>query len=376
MITITLDRKNLYEKIKGIQGVAWIDTQESCLIDVKQDLIGFASTNLELFIKTYLPIENNCQDFKTCVNAKKFYEIIKNLPDDTVTLGFNDGHCLIQSGKSKFKILTGKEEYFPKFEMDDGGCDYSIFMPADKLMKALDKVLYALSDQGSINHALDNLLIKDNPMATTLEFVASDGHRLAIYTIYMPSSKYDFETDEENVYSYLITKKSALELKKFITFKNHLQMIVFKNTICFKETDEFYTRLASGTYPNYEPIIAQIIQGNNKVAVVDKESFINAVKRVSIVSHEINKTVILKFTKDQLEIKANSDIGDAVEKLDIKYNDDELITAFNAKYLIEGISRCEKDEIELKLDTPESAFYLEEQYEDGKYQYFLMPIRL
>jgi DNA polymerase-3 subunit beta len=93
-------------------------------------------------------------------------------------------------------------------------------------------------------------------------------------------------------------------------------------------------------------------------------------------STDLNRSIDLFFTKNQLEITAtDQDLGQATETLEIQYEHDDLKIGFNVDYLMEGIDKCENEEIALKMNGSENALYIEESGEKEKYQYVLMPIK-
>ena len=95
-------------------------------------------------------------------------------------------------------------------------------------------------------------------------------------------------------------------------------MSVGENQVAFEVGGTLLvSKLIEGNYPNYR----QVIPGEAKERVtLEREQFLNAVHRVSLLSSEKSNSVKLVFTKNNIEIAANTpDIGEARESLPVTY---------------------------------------------------------
>ena len=82
------------------------------------------------------------------------------------------------------------------------------------------------------------------------------------------------------------------------------------------------SKLIEGNYPNYR----QVIPNEAKERIeMERETFLNAVRRVSLLTSEKSNSLKLIFTKNNIDIAANSpEIGEAKESLPVKYGGKEF----------------------------------------------------
>ena len=81
-------------------------------------------------------------------------------------------------------------------------------------------------------------------------------------------------------------------------------MVIGKNHVMFKiEEVEFLTRLIEGTYPNYEQVIPS---GNEKKAIISKDEFIKALRRVSVMSREKSNAIKVDIADGSLVLSASN----------------------------------------------------------------------
>ena len=112
--------------------------------------------------------------------------------------------------------------------------------------------------------------------------------------------------------------------------------------------------MVDGRYPNYE---AAIPKDNPNKLILDRLSFLNTLKRVSIFASEATRQVRLSISKDQLEISAE-DLelsNNAHETLPCQYEGDPMDIGFNAKFLTEMISYLDSEQVLVELSHPSRA---------------------
>jgi DNA polymerase-3 subunit beta len=133
-------------------------------------------------------------------------------------------------------------------------------------------------------------------------------------------------------------------------------------------------RLIDGDFPDYTKVIPK---GNPNSAKLEHNEFLQAIRRVSILSSERYKGIKLEFQEDKVSISANNpDLGEAVEEIEEEYTGKPVTIGFNARYLIDVLAVLGSDgdvEIELKDELSPSII---RKAGDEAYIYVLMPMRL
>jgi len=144
--------------------------------------------------------------------------------------------------------------------------------------------------------------------------------------------------------------------------------------LAIKDKVELFMRLIEGDFPDYTKVIPK---GNPNTAKIEQTEFLQALRRVSILSSERYKGIKMEFKEDKVSISANNpDLGEAVEEIEAEYKGKAVTIGFNARYLIDvlGVLGDEGDvDIELKDELSPSVI---RKANDEGYLYVLMPMRL
>jgi DNA polymerase-3 subunit beta len=208
--------------------------------------------------------------------------------------------------------------------------------------------------------------LKDHKMT----MVATDGRRLALV---------DGEVDisEKSGGEFIVPAKAVYELNRLLQDKGDLEIKFGENQASFTMKDDkdfsvlVITKLIEGNYPNYR----QVIPTETKERVpLNREEFLQALRRAEIMTSEKANSVKLTFGKNNLAITANSpEVGEARETLAVNYKGKEIAIAFNPRYLIDALSALSEDEVFFELIDELSPGVLKI---NGPFLYVVMPMRL
>ena len=243
----------------------------------------------------------------TTLPARRLANIVRELPAAEVQIEIDAKNVAsIRCGQSFFKILGLPEEEFPPLPKFEGAKTFTIHQKA--LRDALKKTSYAISTDET-RYVLNGILFsfKENK----LTMVATDGRRLALVDL-----EVEFPRSQE--VEIIVPTKCVTELGRLLGDEGDVKMSVGENQIAFEIGGSLLvSKLIEGNYPNYR----QVIPGEAKERItLERETFLNAVHRVSLLSSEKSNSVKLVFTKNNIEIGANTpDIGEARESLAVAY---------------------------------------------------------
>lgn len=115
-------------------------------------------------------------------------------------------------------------------------------------------------------------------------------------------------------------------------------------------------------------------------AIIDKQSLIGAIKRVSLVA-ERNAPIRMAFAGQELTLSAGTaDEAQAKDIIDIDMDGDDITVAFNPSYLIEGLSAISEPFVRMKMTTAVKPVEFNGQQEADSdesmdYRYLLVPMR-
>ena len=238
------------------------------------------------------------------MQARKFMEIVRSLPDDDVLLMQEDPKILsIHGGQSRFKLNGLAPEDFPT--LADVGSDERIEISFPEFRRMISKVIFAVSAEESRFQLNGALLL---PKEDSFEMVATDGHRLALVESSLGAGA---KASSDGV---LVPRKALQELLRFegddtLVFcrgEHHLSFEIGRRTlIC---------RILEGTFPDHERAIAK---DNDKQVVFDTKSLLSTVQRVALLTGDRARAVRLQISSGLLVVStANPDVGEAVEELE------------------------------------------------------------
>ena len=116
-MNIICDKSKLIEGInialKAIPGKSTMAILECLVLEVKDNIIKLIANDLEIGIETIIDGQI-IEEGSVAINAKVFFEIIRKLPSDEVTISVDDNYVMnISGGKAKFNISVKPTEEFP-----------------------------------------------------------------------------------------------------------------------------------------------------------------------------------------------------------------------------------------------------------------------
>jgi DNA polymerase-3 subunit beta len=155
-------------------------------------------------------------------------------------------------------------------------------------------------------------------------------------------------------------------------------MLIGENHIQVEINDVIITtRIIKDSYPDYEGVIPK---DNTKKLVINRNSFTEAIKRISIFANKSSRQIALELSENSMTISTEDpeNITTGKETLDCNYDGEPMTIGYNASYLREVLQHQQADEIKIMLNSPLNAglFTPLEQEESDYKTTLLMPIRL
>lgn len=371
-----ISKNKLYDLIQRTYPIVPIKTSLQILSNFKMSFskkgIFITATDLDHSIEAFSESVSD-GEAEITVNARKFFEIVRELPDGDIYLS-TDVNVLIIENKKGFscKIAGIGTEDFPSFP--NIVKDNEISLNIECLKEIINKSSFAVSKDES-RTCLCGVLWKFEKGRTGM--AATDGHRLG-------SSFCKMEDAPEKNTSMIISPKSLLHFIKIIEGRNsedNIQVTMSEKYILF-QTDhiKMCSKLIEGPYPDYEKAIPK---SNPKKAIIDKMALFEAVKRVSVLSNQKTHLIKFVFKRNELEVMVlNKDIGgEARELVPVEYEGPEHTVGFNAHYLMEIIGIISVPKIRIEMNTHISACLIFPHFEketDKKSDdlFLIMPLRI
>src|SRR3989304_140176 len=120
--------------------------------------------------------------------------------------------------------------------------------------------------------------------------------------------------------------------------------------ISLKGEDIFITsRLIDGIYPKYKQVIPK---GGDQIIRVNRLTFMNVIKRMSVMSREKTKALLIEFARNRAIIKAKDpEIGEAVEDIEIQYEGQGLTVSLNYQYVLDALDSMSDEDVMIETQT-------------------------
>jgi DNA polymerase III subunit beta len=342
------------------------------LLEAKKgtDLI-VSATDLDLAVSS----EHKCEVLKdgaVAVSARHLYEIVKALPEQTVTLRKASNNYLeVRSGPSEFKIVGLPAEDFPalpKFEK----VAFSDVVPAD-LLEMIERTFFAVSTDET-RYNLNGVYFEPNGDA--LRLVATDGHRLSL-------SEKDTGSNFGLKRGVILPKKGLQELRKLLgeaaesgEEKPEAKLGFVENSAIFRRPGvTLVMRLIEGLFPDYKQVIPK---AGEKVLKLGRERFLQTLRRISLLSTDKAHAVKLELAKGVLKVQSqNPDLGEAKEEVPVEYTGDGLKIGFNARYIMDVLAVAKSEDVVFELADDLSPGVLKGGGEkDAGFTAVVMPMRI
>lgn len=361
---IAVTKEALLEGLQRIQNVVstrpTLPILTNALLEADSNGLHLTTTDLEVGIRCKVDARVE-KPGATTLPARRLVSIIRELPSSEIIIEVDSKNAAsIRCGASYFKIFgLPKEDFpvFPAFEHEN-----ALTMKQMELRDGLRKTSYAISNDEA-RFVLNGILFSLTDNKLTL--VATDGRRLALFDTELEFPK-SLERD------FILPTKAVTELQRLLSEEGEVVITSSSNLVSFQLNGaQLISKLVDGNYPNYR----QVIPGEARERVpLDREAFLNCVRRVSLLSTDKTSSVRLSFTKNNLDISSNTpDVGEAKESLSLNYKGEDIAIAFNPEFLMDPLRNLPNDEIYLELIDEMSPGVIKIQ---SPFLYVIMPMRV
>ncbi len=316
---------------------------DNFLFELDNKSLIVSASDLETTISSKLEVESNEQG-SVCIPARLLLDTLKTFPEQPLTFTVEDNNTVeISSNHGKYALAYAKGEEFPSpVELKDPS---STVIQGDILATAISKTIFA-SGNDDLRPVMSGVFFQ---FATDgLTFVATDAHKLVKYTREDVSASQAAE--------FIMPKKPLNLLKSILAAEEDNVTIEYNESnakFTFNGT-EMVCRLIDGKYPNYEAVIPK--ENPNKLTI-DRNQFLNSVRRVSIFSNKTTHQIRLKIAGAELNISAE-DIdysNKAEERLTCDYQGDDMQIGFNSRFLTEMLNNLTSTDVTLEMSLPNRA---------------------
>lgn len=347
---------------KAVSQKASLPILEGIYIKAEAETLTIVGNDMDLGIECLIPAQVY-EEGGIVLLAKTFMDIVRKLPNDTVTLKVNENrNAVITCQNIEYKILGLSDDEFPSVPEIEKENEFSI--EEGTLKNMIRRTLYAVS-QNESRIVLTGSLFEVK--GDNLNVVSVDGFRLALRREKVTSSG-DF--------SFIVPGKTLGELVKILREDDSKVNIgLTERYVSIKtENAKVVSRLIEGNYLNYEKTIPAV---NNYSVVIPVSSVMESVERCEpiIAADETKSPIRFHFTQKELIIKCITATGQIVDTLEIPFEGEETEIGFNNRYIHDALKAAETDVAKLEFNSNLSPCIIRPIDNDSFIQ-MVLPVRL
>lgn len=348
---------------KALASKSTLPVLEGVLLNVHKDGIRLTCSDSSITIVTELPamVEDPGQ---IVLPGRLFTEVVRKMPAGEIHAEMKNGTVVTLKCLGSRTSITGMDAtQFPK--LPDVNSDDEITFPQPMLKDMIQRTSFAIAVEDTRQVLTGCLLDVANGEA---RMVALDGYRLAMRTARV--------SDTAMKLTAIVPGKSLSELGKLLSDDedSRLALRADKNMMHVSlPSTEIYMRLIDGEFIDYRRILPA---GWKSRITVDCGQLKSCVDRASLMAREgKNNLIRLDVSGDDLHITSNSEIGDVHEEMEIEHEGDDLLIAFNVKYIIDAVRAIDDEQVTMRFNSGVSPCVIA-PLEGDSYLYLVLPVRI
>ncbi|MBW4671451.1 MAG: DNA polymerase III subunit beta [Cyanomargarita calcarea GSE-NOS-MK-12-04C] len=346
--------------------------------DAETNQVSLTAFDLSLGIRTSFSAEVTVGG-AIALPAKLLNDITSRLSEGEITLEDEpvnpaSGEGLIVTltpASGRYQVRAMGAEEFPELPVIENA--QALHLPVAGLIEGLRGTLFATSADET-KQVLTGVHLKF--LQDGLEFAATDGHRLAVVETINENPKDNFETELE----VTVPNKALRELERILAHnlssEEPVALYVDQGQVIFEwQNQRLTSRTLDGQYPAYRQLIPRQFE---REVTLDRRQFLNSLERIAVFSDQKNNIVKINIDSGMGEITLSveaQDVGSGKESMEAQISGEDIVIAFNVKYLLEGLKALPGSEIVMQLNqaltpvifTPLSGV---------KMTYLAMPVQL
>ncbi|MBR1807812.1 MAG: DNA polymerase III subunit beta [Paludibacteraceae bacterium] len=317
---------------------------ETVLFEIDGNQLKLTASDSETTIRTEIEVEGEGAG-KVAFDVKRLLDTLKEFPEQPLTFEINDqnfGLNIVSSNGNYSFVGVNGAEYPDMVAVPEGAPSFTI--AAGTLLGALNKTVFCTADD-PLRPVMNGVFFDLDTEKITL--VATDAHRLVRYI--------NVSAHTELQSNFILPKKPANLLRNVLAKEQEDVIVTFsEKNVCFIfGKTVIVCRQIEGRFPNYNAVIPQ--NNQNKI-VVDRQSILNAAKRVAVFAAGTG-LIKLALSDNRITISAQ-DIDfstSAEETIECSYEGVPMSIGFKAPFLVEVLGAVQSDNVVIELSDPSKA---------------------
>ncbi|MBD2164695.1 DNA polymerase III subunit beta [Calothrix membranacea FACHB-236] len=321
--------------------------------DAQTNQVSLTAFDLSLGIRTSFNAEV-WEGGAIALPAKILVDITSRLPEGEITLD-DESATATAGGEGLIMTLTPKSghyqvramgaEEFPELPIIEDA--EPLQLTAAALIEGLKGSLFATSgDETKQVLTGVHLTVKQD----TLEFAATDGHRLAVV-----ETTNERPIEGSSQLEVTVPARALRELQRMLPHSSSedepVALYLDQGQVVFAWKNQRLTsRTLEGQYPAYRQLIPRQFE---RQVTIDRRQFLSTLERIAVLADQKNNIVKVSIDSSQQEITLSceaQDVGSGRESMPAQISGENIDIAFNIKYLMEGLKELPASEVQMHLN--------------------------
>ncbi|MBD2291999.1 DNA polymerase III subunit beta [Anabaena sphaerica FACHB-251] len=318
--------------------------------DAQTNQVSLTAFDLSLGIRTSFNAEV-IEGGAIALPAKLLVDITSRLPEGEITLddesADNTGEGIVVTLKpksGKYQVRAMGAEEFPELPVIESS--EAIQLTTAALIEGLRGSLFATSaDETKQVLTGVHLTVKQD----TLEFAATDGHRLAVL-----ETTNERPLDGNEQLEVTVPARALRELQRMLAHSSSEETVALyldQGQVVFAwQNQRLTSRTLEGQYPAYRQLIPRQFE---RQVTLERRQFISTLERIAVLADQKNNIVKVSIDNANQEITLSceaQDVGSGTESMPAQISGEDIDIAFNVKYLMEGLKELPSSEIQMHLN--------------------------
>lgn len=338
--------------------------------------VRLSATDLEMGVTTSVPCQVDMPG-KVLLPGRLLTSIVRRLPGGDVRLSMEGSGVLhLSSGNSRFQIRTMDAADFPELPRVEGD---PWQVDARILREGLERTEFAASPEES-RPVLSGVLVEIE--GARFRAVATDSSRLAYYEAPLPVPSPEegpggggHAATAASPLRVLVPGRSLTEVMRLLTGLEEPVTLRLSEHHASFETGAFlfFSRLIEGEFPDYRRVFPR---EQEVTCAVDRQAFLDALERVSLVSRKGPAVVRIRVEGESLELESHgAEAGQANEAIPVDEVKGSGHTAYQVRYLTDVLRVLSTQQVSFAFSDGDRPGTVKPLGEEG-YTYIVMPVRL
>ena len=341
---------------------------ESFLFEVRDGQLTITASDSENVMKSTCALDETDGNGSFAVSSQTILDAVRELPEQPLTFDVDTDQLVVkvyyQNGMYNFTVQNAEE--YPQTQPMPTDVTRITFA-SGVLLANISRTLFATASE-ELRPVMNGIYFDITPEYTAI--VASDGRKLVRSLI---------TCDTNNVTASFILPQKPVNIIRAVVDKALADIKIStyaEGNATFDMGDYvMHCRLITEAYPNYKKVIPQ---NNDRIATLDREGIIGALRRVMVGADHATCLVKMQFEADKLTLTAenNNYAQSAEEHIICQYEGMPIKIGFQGNFLMDLLGRLNTEEVIIQLSDPSRAGLILPSKQEEKFNILmlLMPL--